>query len=142
MFRNYHYLNTSLGAGIRCYTALYQNRPVAFIAVAHTHMSDNYFRVSRLVVLPDYQGIGIGKELLNFIGDLYTSQLKCPFYLVTSNPQLIRGNLGCWKITRVGHSKPGRSDTRINSELRKSRSGNRVTVSMIYCPDKKKEVTL
>jgi GNAT superfamily N-acetyltransferase len=91
MFRQYHYLNGQLGAGVRCYVALYQEKPVAFIAVAHVRMGGHFFRVSRLVVLPDYQGIGIGKRLLNFIAELYTSQISLPFYLVTSNPQLVRG---------------------------------------------------
>jgi GNAT superfamily N-acetyltransferase len=107
MFREYHYLNSSIGvAGIRCYVAKYQDKPVAFIAVIHTRMKANYFRVSRLVVLPDYQGIGVGKRLLNFIAELYTSQINLLFYLVTSNPQLIRGNLDNWRVKRVGHGSP------------------------------------
>ena len=137
MFRSYHYLNGSLGAGVRCYTAVYQNRPVAFIAIIHTKMKTNYFRVSRLVVLPDYQGIGVGKRLLTFIAELYTSQTRSPFYLVTSNPQLIRGNLNHWKIKRVGHGSHGKGDTRINRELINSNSRRRLSVSMVYDPRKK-----
>jgi GNAT superfamily N-acetyltransferase len=76
-------------------------------------MKTNYFRVSRLVVLPDYQGIGIGKRLLNFVAELYTSQINLPFYLVTSNPQLIRGNLEYWRVKRFGHGSHGRENTRI-----------------------------
>ncbi len=34
-------------------------------------MKTKYYRVSRLVVLPDYQGIGVGKHLLNFTAELY-----------------------------------------------------------------------
>jgi GNAT superfamily N-acetyltransferase len=49
-------------------------------------MKAKYYRVSRLVVLPDYQGIGVGKRLLNFVAELYTSQTKMPFYILTSNP--------------------------------------------------------
>ena len=90
MFRSYHYLNGSLGAGVRCYTADYQSKPIAFIAVACVRMKAKYYRVSRLVVLPDYQGIGVGKRLLNFIAELYTSQTRVPFYILTSNPQIIR----------------------------------------------------
>jgi GNAT superfamily N-acetyltransferase len=48
------------------------------------------YRVTRLVVLPDYQGLGAGKRLLNFIAELYTSQTRIPFYTLTSNPQIIR----------------------------------------------------
>jgi GNAT superfamily N-acetyltransferase len=135
MFRQYHYLNGKLGAGIRCYTALYHEKPVAFIAVAHIHMRANLFRVSRLVVLPDYQGIGIGKRLLNFIAEVYTSQITLPFYLVTSNPQFIHGNMDNWKVKRVGHSSPGKkANTRINLGLSKSASRQRLTVSLQFIP--------
>ena len=88
MFRQYHYLNSSLVPHARCYCALYRDRPIAFIAVVHIHMRARYYRVSRLVVLPDYQGIGVGKRLLNFIAELYASQTKVPFYILTSNPQI------------------------------------------------------
>ena len=83
-------------------------------------MRARYYRVSRLVVLPDYQGIGVGKRLLNFIAELYTSQTRVPFYILTSNPQIIRGNMENWKITRYGHASKGRGDTRINNEIRNS----------------------
>ena len=108
--------------------------PVAFIAVVHTKMKANYFRVSRLVVLPDYQGIGLGKRLLNFIAELYTSQINLPFYLVTSNPQLVRGNMGNWRVKRVGHGTAGSEDTRINKELTKSNSKRRLSVTLQYKP--------
>ena len=134
MFRQYHYLDGTLTSAARCYTALYQDRPIAFIAVVHTHMKATYYRVTRLVVLPDYQGIGVGKRLLNLIAELYTSQTKIPFYILTSNPQIVRGNLETWKITRFGHASQGRGDTRINNEIRGSLSRKRITVSLKYVP--------
>jgi GNAT superfamily N-acetyltransferase len=132
MFRQYHYLNGKLDADLRCYTSIYQDKPVAFIAIIHTKMKTNYFRVSRLVVLPDYQGIGIGKRFLNFVAELYTSQINLPFYIVTSNPQLIRGNLECWRVKRFGYGSHGRENTRINKELVNSNSRRRLSVSLIY----------
>jgi GNAT superfamily N-acetyltransferase len=96
-------------------------------------MKAKYYRVSRLVVLPDYQGIGVGKRLLNFIAKLYTSQTKTPFCILTSNPQ-IRGNMENWRITRFGHASKGRENTRINNELKCSLSRGRITVSMQYSP--------
>ena len=132
MFQQYHYLNGSLGAGVRCYTAIYQDKPIAFIAVAHIKMKSRYYRVSRLVVLPDYQGIGVGKLILNFIAELYTSQTKMPFYILTSNPQIIRGDMKNWKVARVGHASKGKGNNRINNEIRDSLSRNRITVSMQY----------
>ena len=137
MFRQYHYLNGSLPSTARCYTAVYQDRPIAFIAVVHIRMRARYYRVTRLVVLPDYQGIGVGKRLLNFIAELYTSQTKIPFYILTSNPQIIRGNLANWKIARFGHASKGRGSTKINNEIRNSLSRKRITVSLQYVPAKK-----
>jgi len=140
MFRGYHYLSGSLASTARCYTALYQDKPIAFIAVVHIHMKSRYYRVARLVVLPDYQGIGVGKRLLNFIAELYTSQTKVPFYILTSNPQIIRGKMENWKITRFGHASKGRDDTRINNELRRSLSRKRLTVSMEYTKNNEKNL--
>jgi GNAT superfamily N-acetyltransferase len=132
MFRQYHYLNGSLPSTARCYAAVYNGKPIAFIAITHIHMKARYFRVTRLVVLPDYQGIGVGKRLLTFIAELYTSQTKIPFYLLTSNPQLIRGILANWKVTRFGHASKGQNNTRINKEINSSISRNRITVSLQY----------
>ena len=132
MFRHYHYLNGALPSTARCYTAVYQDKPIAFIAVVHIRMRARYYRVTRLVVLPDYQGIGLGKRLLDFIAELYISQTKIPFYILTSNPQIIRGNMENWKITRYGHASKGRGNTRLNNELRGSLSRKRITVSMQY----------
>jgi len=93
-----------------------------------------YYRVTMLVVLPDYQGIGVGKRFLNFVAELYTSQTKIPFYILTSNPQIIRGNMKNWKITRFGHASKRRGNTRINNEIRDSLSRKRITVSLEYIP--------
>jgi GNAT superfamily N-acetyltransferase len=116
----------------RCYTALYKNKPIAFIAVVQTHMKVRYYRVTRLVVLPDYQGIGVGKKLLNFVAELYASQTKIPFYILTSNPQIIRGDMRNWEVTRFGHASKGHGSTKINDEIRGSLSRNRITVSLRY----------
>jgi GNAT superfamily N-acetyltransferase len=132
MFRQYHYLSGSLASTARCYVAVYKDRPIAFIAVVHVKMRTRYYRVSRLVVLPDYQGIGVGKRLLNFIAELYTSQTNSPFYIVTSNPQIVRGKLDNWRITRVGHASRGQGNTRINNEIQSSLSRKRVTASLQY----------
>ncbi len=102
-------------------------------------MAANYYRVSRLVVLPDYQGVGIGKRLLNFIAEMYTAQMRLPFIIITSNPQLIRGSLGSqWRVKRVGHAgKIGVNNAgykRVGDMLKDSSSGKRLSVSLQYTP--------
>ena len=104
------------------------------MAIMNIHMRVQYYRVHRLVVLPDYQGIGVGKRFLNFMAELYHSQTNRPFYIITSNPQLVRGNLGDWKVMRSGHASRGRGDTRINAEIRSSASRKRVTTTLSYFP--------
>lgn len=135
MFRQYHYLNGNISVGAKCYVAIHMDKPVGFIAVARVRMRRHFFRVSRLVVLPDYQGVGVGKRLLNFVADLYTSQLNLPFFLVTSNPQLLHGNLPNWKMKRVGHVTVRRNASgRINRGLMNSLSRDRLTVTLEYMP--------
>jgi hypothetical protein len=90
--------------------------------------------VHRLVVLPDYHGIDLGKRLLNYIAELYSSQTKAHFYIITSNPQTVRANNSNWKIKRFGHASQGHDDTRINNEIRNSLSRKRITVSLQYIP--------
>jgi len=134
MFRQYHYLSGSLASTTRCYAVVYKDSPVAFIAVIHVRMRTRYYRVSRLVVLPDYQGIGVGKRLLNFVAELYTSQTKIPFCILTSNPQIIRGNMEHWRLTRFGHACRGKENTKMNNDISGSLSRKRITVSMRYAP--------
>jgi GNAT superfamily N-acetyltransferase len=134
MFRQYHYLSGSLAPTARCYAAVHKDRPIAFIAVFKVRMRTRYYRVSRLVVLPDYQLIGVGKRLLNFIAELYSSQTKIPFCILTSNPQMIRGNMENWRTSRFGHACRGNENTRMNNDIRGSLSRKRLTVSMQYVP--------
>jgi GNAT superfamily N-acetyltransferase len=101
-------------------------------------MKAKYYRVSRLVVLPDYQGISVGKKLLNFTAELYTSQTKMPFYILTSNPQIIRSCLKDWKLTRFGHASKGKGTTKINKEIKSTLSRKRITASLQYT---KSEIT-
>ncbi len=94
-----------------------------------------YNRVSRLVVLPDYQGIGIGKKLLNWTAEYYKARDNAPFTITTSNPQLIRSSVGKgWLIRRAGRG--GKIN---NASFQKNMKGpyshgaqNRLTVSLEY----------
>jgi hypothetical protein len=61
-------------------------------------------------VLADIQGIGVGKRLQNFIAELYISQTKIPFYILSGNPQIIRGNIKNWKVARFGHTNKGKRE--------------------------------
>ena len=60
-------------------------QPVAFCAVLSAIGRRGVWRVSRLVVLPDYQGIGIGRAMLNAVAEQYP-RLR----ITTSHPAMLR----------------------------------------------------
>jgi GNAT superfamily N-acetyltransferase len=88
LFKNHHYLSGTLSKACRCYAALWQNKPVAFCALIPQHGFENWFRVSRIVTLPDYQGAGIGSALLDSLAGLYADQ-HYRFSITASHPSVI-----------------------------------------------------
>ncbi|MBN1909755.1 MAG: GNAT family N-acetyltransferase [Pirellulales bacterium] len=71
LFARHHYLSGLLSTGARCYLALWNDTPVAFCAVVSLIGRKRHWRISRLVVLPDFQGVGIGTRLLETIAQMY-----------------------------------------------------------------------
>ena len=66
-------MNTEQLSGfVKCYGAYDGETIIAFMAVIHSPhpIKKNTKRVSRLVVLPDYQGCGIGYKFLNAIAEM------------------------------------------------------------------------
>ena len=92
IFKQHHYLTEDLNLASKCFVVTFNDKPCAFIAILPMPSGTlkNAFRVSRLVVLPDFQGLSIGIKLLNYIGSLYLSDNK-KLYIKTSNPSLFKG---------------------------------------------------
>lgn len=83
LFKKHHYLSNELNKASRCYVGLWNDTPVAFSANLSLPSripplfegdSRNKFRESRLVVLPDFQGMGIGTRFSNAVGELFLDQ--------------------------------------------------------------------
>jgi GNAT superfamily N-acetyltransferase len=74
MFARHHYLSGSLGNAVRCFLTLWKGVPVAFCATVSLIGRKNRWRVSRIVTLPDYQGIGIGTCVLETVADLHREE--------------------------------------------------------------------
>jgi ABC-type ATPase with predicted acetyltransferase domain len=92
IFKQHHYLTEDLNKASKCFVFLWNDKPIGFIAVLPFPNGSfkDAFRISRLVILPDFQGLGIGIELLTYISKLYTFESKT-MYIRTSNPALYLG---------------------------------------------------
>jgi predicted acetyltransferase len=102
VFKQHHYLTQELNKAAKCFCFTLNDKPVGFIAILPLPSGtiNNAFRVSRLVILPDYQGLSIGIKILNYFGSLYKSINKT-LYIKTSNPSLFQGmknNNKNWKL--------------------------------------------
>jgi ABC-type molybdenum transport system ATPase subunit/photorepair protein PhrA/GNAT superfamily N-acetyltransferase len=129
MFAKHHYLSHSHNKVANVFIASVNEEIVGFASVFHfPHpRSKNIKMVHRLVILPDYQGIGIGIKLLNEVGKYYLSQ-KQRFKIVTSAPSLINGlrKSKDWICTFYGR-KPAHAGRILQTET--SGSEKRITVA-------------
>lgn len=88
LFARHHYLNGGLNPSAACYCALWEKRPVAFCALLPLMGFAGRKRVSRIVVLPDYQGVGIGSAFLGAIGQIVHGDGH-RLNITTSHPAMI-----------------------------------------------------
>lgn len=68
------------------------------------HKIKNLKRISRIVILPDYQGIGIGTQVVDFFGEYY-KKLGYKLSIVTSAKNMIfslKSNPK-WRMSRYGY---------------------------------------
>lgn len=73
LFARHHYLSGGLAAGATCFAAWLEDQPIAFCALVAALGRKGQKRISRLVTLPDYQGLGIGMRLAERVADFARS---------------------------------------------------------------------
>ena len=94
IFKRHHYLSADLNVSAKMFIAYLENTPVACCAILPQPgvktdgvFLGNGWRVHRLVVLPDYQGLGIATKLLEYLCDMFAYHNKV-VYLRTSHIKL------------------------------------------------------
>ena len=89
LFKQHHYLSEDLNKASQCYVFLWNDKPIAFVGILpFPGVFDAKTRViSRIVVLPDFQGLGLGKAIINYISSLYAS-VDSKMYIRTINPAI------------------------------------------------------
>lgn len=135
IFKHHHYLDTKLAPAAQCFCALYEGCPVAFTGVlSWPHPRAPRWREHRTVCLPDFQGVGIGNALSDFVASLFRATGK-PYTSVTANPSMIwhRAKSKDWMM-RCAPTLHGRITYghRNGSTLRKSQATNRLIASFDY----------
>lgn len=103
LFKHHHYLSSNINKSSKCFIASINNIPVAFTSYIHfAHpVVKNMKRAHRTVVLPDYQGIGIGNSISDFIAEKCLND-NLRFVSTTSHPSMINYRIKSkkWKLTK------------------------------------------
>jgi energy-coupling factor transporter ATP-binding protein EcfA2/GNAT superfamily N-acetyltransferase len=75
-FSKYHYLDTTMSRSVHCFVLLLGDKPIGFHAAIHSTNRDihSYWRGHRTVILPEFQGMGIGTRFSDAIAELYVSR--------------------------------------------------------------------
>lgn len=89
LFKRHHYLTEDVNKSYIFLLFEWNDKPVAMGVIGRQIGRNDVksFRGSRTVVLPDYQGLGIGSQISNFMGGICT-QLGGKYYTKTVNPAL------------------------------------------------------
>jgi ABC-type polar amino acid transport system ATPase subunit/GNAT superfamily N-acetyltransferase len=132
-FREYHYLDHTISQAAQCFVATWNEKPIAFTSVVHfPHPSCATFkREHRTVVLPDFQGVGIGNRFSEFVASYYKKQ-GFRFISTTSSPAMIqhRAKSKLWKTHRFGYiNVPGKSALK---SISKTLSAKRITAGFEF----------
>jgi GNAT superfamily N-acetyltransferase len=122
-------MSTEINKSSHCYIGYIENNPVCFFAVLHfPHPSaKNIKKGHRLVVLPDYQGLGIGHKFSSFIADMYKKN-GYRFIITSSTKSLYKQRSldKKWIITRKGRTSNS------TGVLKNTNSQNKYTYSYEY----------
>lgn len=122
-------MNTDINPSSHCYIGYIENNPVCFFSVLHFPHDKvkNFKKGHRLVVLPDYQGLGIGHAFSTEIADMY-KKMGFRFIITSSTKSLFkqRQKDKRWIVTRKMRSTPSKG------ALKNSTSTNKYTFSYEY----------
>lgn len=142
LFARHHYLTGELHRAARCFCAFIDDKPVAFHSYMHffgqLSATQKVVRGHRSVVLPDYQGVGIGNAMITNLAGMWRA---CGYRVLrnTGHPAEIASAARDpnWKMTRTpartGRDSLSRAGKNIHAaRMRKTRAADRLTASFEY----------
>lgn len=137
IFSKHHYLDGNINKSSRCWLAVWEKRVVGFasiIAFPNGNWS-NGWRGHRTVVLPDFQGLGIGTRISDAVGEIVLSE-SGRYFSKTSNHRMgdYRNKSPKWRATsKNGRDRQDYKSDRVTKETGHSwKHINRVCYSHEY----------
>ena len=146
-FAHHHYLNGMLNPAARCFLALWRaNRnsnnakrsrdapiPIAFCATLPLMGRKNHRRISRIVTLPDFQGLGVGMCVVEAVAELHAAEGH-RVSVTASHPSLLAhcSRSPRWRTTSV---KPHGADIQRKRGCNYRSSTGRAVVSFECAPN-------
>jgi GNAT superfamily N-acetyltransferase len=131
LFKRHHYLTAGLAPQARCYLTTWNDVPVNFCATLPIIAKRRHRRFTRIVTLPDYQGLGIGMRAVAAVAELHRAE-GFRINVTSSHPALIRHcqRSPLWKAVNV--KKTGTSPASSKQFPHYHNSAGRSVVSFEY----------
>ena len=115
-FSKYHYLDTEISKSAHYYVLLLGDKPIGFHAAIHSTNRDihSYWRGHRTVILPEFQGMGIGTQFSDAVAKIYVDK-GLRYFSKTAHPSFgeHREKSDLWRPTSMNRK------SRVGSYLNK-----------------------
>jgi predicted acetyltransferase len=132
-FKKYHYLNESLPVA-HYYLMTLNQKKVGFISInKFPHpIAKDIMVISRLVIIPEFQGFQIGTKFMQEIAKIYNGNRIRITTSLKSFIQSIKKNKN-WKCVRFGRVSSGSGSGSIHNKTNKQNfSSNRITATFEF----------
>jgi GNAT superfamily N-acetyltransferase len=127
IFKRHHYLSGEFNIASRCFVGVWDGTLVAFNAslillgrIPPAYEGDKRlkYRESRTVVLPDFQGLGIGTRFSNCIGEFFL-KIGFRYFSKTAHTKMgrYRENSPLWRATSTNLKSREKSQKQSKKEL-------------------------
>ncbi|MDL2315308.1 ABC transporter ATP-binding protein [Bacteroidales bacterium OttesenSCG-928-C19] len=131
-FKKHYYLDLPYPVAAEYFVGIIGNEPVCHVAVAPLFTAKAY-RATRLVVMPEWQGAGVGTRFLNAIAEYHLQGRgrcghKFPTFFHTSHPQLCGAlrHSKLWKQTNAKLYGDSKAKSRKSLEKTHKKRGTEV----------------
>jgi GNAT superfamily N-acetyltransferase len=135
LFRKFHYLDANLNKAAHCFIGYVEDNPAVFCGMLpFPHATRSGWRISRLVTLPDYQGIGLGAAMGDFVAGAFITYARKPVFITMLHPALVHSYARSpdWRLIRAPSRTAKIGKTSKIKGMGKTVSSTRLTTSFEY----------